>query len=102
MNARAPTHTPSRATRQFQLRARTSVSPSKASRRARSSKASRVTERDVRLSTVTARFPRRSPMRCTTSARAVSGSCSWTKCKMLFGNAKDSLTKLISGMKSLL
>ena len=41
-------------------------------------------------------------MRCTTSARAVSGSCSSTKCMMLFGNAKDTFTKLISEMKSLL
>ena len=41
-------------------------------------------------------------MRYTTSTRTVSGSCSWTKCMMLFGNAKDSLTKLISEMKALL
>src|SRR5206468_1171090 len=71
--------TPSRATRQSQVRERRSVSPSKASSRARNSKASSVAENHAWLSTVTAHVPRRSPMRCTTSARAVSGSRSWIR-----------------------
>ena len=69
-------YTPSRATLDSHLRDRTSLSPSKASSRAPSSKASRVAESQARLSTRTAHVPRRSPIRCTTSARAVSGSSS--------------------------
>src|SRR5881296_416900 len=60
-------YTPSRATLDSHLRDRTSLSPSKASR---------VAESQARLSTRTAHVPRRSPIRCTTSARAVSGSSS--------------------------
>src|SRR5205809_737922 len=41
--------------------------------------ASSVAENHAWLSTVTAHVPRRSPMRCTTSARAVSGSRSWIR-----------------------